>query len=449
MASTHGSAALHPPRRGEPASPGLTGADAVYRKVSLRLIPLLFICYIAAYLDRVNVGFAKLQMQDALRFSESVYGLGAGIFFIGYFLFEVPSNIVLHKVGARRWIGRIMVTWGLLSAATMFVTSPMAFYVIRFLLGAAEAGFFPGIILYLTYWYPAARRGKATSLFLAAIPFAGILGGPFSGWILQSMAGVNGWQGWQWLFLLQALPSVALGVAVWFYLDDRVKDAQWLTLPERELIARDIAAEAAGKAEPRLAALLANPRVWLLALVYFTLTAGLYGVSFWLPSIIKAIGVKGALDIGLLSAIPWSFGVLSMYLVARSADRHLEHRWHSAIAAVAGAAGLLLSVAMHANPVMSMVGLTIATAGIMASLPVFWGMPTALLGGAAAAAGIAFINSFGNLSGFAAPYLIGVIKDATQSTDAGLHMLAGLLVLGAVLVLFVPRRAAMAEAARR
>lgn len=425
-------------------------ADAVYRKVSWRLIPLLFLCYIVAYLDRVNVGFAKLQMQDALQFSEAVYGLGAGIFFIGYFLFEVPSNVILHKVGARRWIARIMVTWGLLSAATMFVNSAMSFYVIRFFLGAAEAGFFPGIILYLTYWYPAARRGKATSLFLSAIPFAGILGGPFSGWILQSMAGVNGWQGWQWLFLLQGLPTIVMGGVVWRYLDDRVKDAAWLSPQERDMIARDIAAEATTKVEVKVLSVLSNGRVWLLALVYFAYTSGLYGISFWLPSIIKSIGVKGALDIGLLSAIPWSFGVVAMYLVARSADRKLEHRWHSAIAAVVGALGLLMSVAMHGNAAMAMVGLTIATMGIMATLPVFWGMPTAFLGGAAAAAGIAFINSFGNLSGFGAPFMIGLVKDATKSTDAGLQVLAGLLILGAVLVLFVkPASASSTSNARK
>ena len=434
------------PSRGTPAAPtSRADADAVYRKVGWRLIPLLFVCYIVAYLDRVNVGFAKLQMQDALQFSEAVYGLGAGIFFVGYFLFEVPSNLLLHKVGARRWIARIMITWGLLSAGTMFVNSPMTFYVIRFVLGAAEAGFFPGIILYLTYWYPAARRGKATSLFLAAIPFAGILGGPISGWILQSMAGVNGWQGWQWLFLLQGLPTVALGVVVWRRLDDRVPDAEWLSPQERALIERDIAADGSGKSEAGVWRVIANPRVWLLALVYFAFVSGLYGISFWLPSIIKAIGVKGALDIGLVSAIPWSFGVVAMYLAARSADRRLEHRWHTAIAAVVGAAGLVFSVAMNGNATMSMVGLTVATMGIMATLPVFWGLPTALLGGAAAAAGIALINSFGNLSGFAAPFMIGLIKDATQSTDSGLHMLAGLLVLGAVLVLCVRRAASPAR----
>ncbi|WP_077002044.1 MFS transporter [Variovorax sp. KK3] len=442
MTTTRAIPSLQPQHRPLAADDKST-ADAVYRKVSLRLIPLLFICYIAAYLDRVNVGFAKLQMQGDLQFSEAVYGLGAGIFFLGYFLFEVPSNVILHRVGARRWIARIMITWGLLSAATMFVNSPTTFYVIRFLLGAAEAGFFPGMILYLTYWYPAARRSKATSLFLAAIPFAGILGGPISGWILQGMNGVHGWAGWQWLFVLQGLPTVALGVLVWRRLDDRVRDAKWLSTDERELIARDVAAEDAGKVEPKLLQVLGNGRVWLLALVYFAFTSGLYGISFWLPSIIKAIGVKGALDIGLLSAIPWTFGVVAMYLAARNADRHLEYRWHCAVAAVVGAIGLVLSVAFHGNAVYAMAGLTLATMGIMSTLPIFWGMPTGFLGGAAAAAGIAFINSFGNLSGFSAPYMIGLIKDATKSTDAGLHMLAALLVIGAVLVLFVrPARAA-------
>jgi D-galactonate transporter len=414
-----------------------TVADAVYRKVGWRLIPLLFFCYIVSYLDRVNVGFAKLQMLEDLRFSEAVYGFGAGIFFVGYFLCEVPSNMILHRVGARRWIARIMLTWGLLSAATMFVRSPTSFYVLRFMLGAAEAGFFPGIILYLTCWYPATRRSKATSLFLAAIPFAGILGGPLSGWIMQGMDGVYGRAGWQWLFLLQGLPTAVLGVVVWRYLDERVEQAGWLTPAERELIIREVAAEQVNKSEPRFVGVLVNPRVWLLAAIYFTFVSGLYGISFWLPSIIKGMGVKGALNIGLLSAIPWMFGVVAMYLVARSSDRRLEYRWHSAAAAILGAVGLLFSVICHGDSTLAMAGLTVATMGIMSTLPIFWGMPTAFLGGAAAAAGIALINSIGNLSGFSAPYLIGLIKDATQSTDAGMHMLAGLLVLGAVLVLFV------------
>ena len=412
-------------------------ADAVYRKVGMRLLPLLFLCYIAAYLDRVNVGFAKLQMQSALQFSDAIYGLGAGIFFIGYFIFEVPSNILLHKAGARRWIARIMISWGLLSAASMFVWSPMSFYVIRFLLGAAEAGFFPGIILYLTYWYPADRRGRATSLFMSAVAFAGVIGGPLSGWILKSLNGTNGLAGWQWLFLLEGVPSILLGFVVLFYLDDRVKDAKWLTKPERDLISRDVAAEETSKAEGSIFAALFNPKIWLLALVYFCFVSGLYGISFWLPTIIKSLGVADPLDVGLLSAIPWSCGVVAMYFAARSADRLRERRWHSAIPALVGAAGLVLSVSSPGNPVIAMVGLTIATMGILTTLPIFWGLPTALLGGTAAAAGIAFINSFGNLSGFSAPFLIGVIKDMTHSTDAGLYLLAGLLFVGAMLVLRV------------
>jgi D-galactonate transporter len=424
-----------------PPAPTGAGADAVYRKVSLRLIPLLFVCYIAAYLDRVNVGFAKLQMQDALKLSDSVYGLGAGIFFIGYFLFEVPSNIILHKVGAARWIARIMITWGILSAATMFVTSATGFYLVRFFLGVAEAGFFPGIILYLTYWFPASRRARATSLFMTAVAFAGIIGGPLSGWILHSLDGANGWQGWQWLFLIEAIPSLALGIVAWFFLDDRVKDAAWLTTAEWALITREVQAEDSVKADAPLARVLADPKVWLLSLVYFTIVAGLYGVSFWLPTIIKAAGVTEPLRIGLVSAIPWACGVVAMYVVARSADRRMERRWHTSLSCLVAAIGLEISVAFHADVVLSMTGLALCTMGIMSSLPVFWGNPTAFLGGVAAAAGIAMINSIGNLAGFAAPYAIGWIKESTHSTDAGLHMLAILLVVGAaaVLVLRKPR----------
>jgi sugar phosphate permease len=408
--------------------------DALYRKITWRIVPLLFFCFIAAYLDRVNVGFAKLQMQEALKFSDAVYGFGAGIFFIGYFLCEVPSNILLHKVGAGRWIARIMITWGILSAATMFVNSATSFYVLRFFLGVAEAGFFPGIILYLTYWFPAARRGRATSLFCTAIAFAGIIGGPLSGWILHSLSGMGGLQGWQWLFLFEALPSIVLGVLAWIYLDNRVKDAKWLTQAERTYVARQIEGEESQKFDDRFIKVIANWKVWAFALVYFTLVSGLYGVSFWMPSIIKAIGVSDPLNVGLISAIPWAFGVVAMWFVARSADRSGEARWHCAISAVVGAIGLVMSVVWHADVLLAMTGLTVATVGIMSSLPVFWSNPTAILGGAAAAAGIAFINSIGNLSGFAIPWIIGLIKDATHSTDGGMQMLAGLMLLGAVVV---------------
>jgi D-galactonate transporter len=427
-----------------PGTAGATDAafaDAVYRKVGLRLIPLLFACYIAAYLDRVNVGFAKLQMQGALGLSDAVYGLGAGIFFIGYFLFEIPSNLILHRVGARRWIARIMVSWGILSAGTMFVRTPEGFYLLRFLLGIAEAGFFPGIVLYLTYWYPAGRRGRATSLFLTAVACAGIVGGPLSGWILHSLSGAQGLQGWQWLFLIEAVPSLVLGVAVWLWLDDRVSDAAWLTPAERALIAREVGAEDAAKQDERIARVLANPRVWLLALVYFTIVAGLYGVSFWLPTIIKAAGVSDPLDVGLVSAIPWAFGVVAMYLLARSADRRMERRWHTFAGCLVAAVGLELSVAYGGQVALSMTGLTLCAMGIMAALPVFWGNPTGFLGGTAAAAGIALINSVGNLAGFAAPFMIGWVKERTHSTDAGLHLLAALLVAGGFAVLALRRPA--------
>jgi sugar phosphate permease len=410
-------------------------SDAVYRKVALRLIPLLFLCYIAAYLDRVNVAFAKLQMLQSLQLSESVYGFGAGIFFLGYFIFEIPSNVMLHKVGAGRWIARIMVSWAVLSAGMMFVNSALTFYIVRFLLGVAEAGFFPGIILYLTYWFPAARGGSATSMFLAAVAVAGLIGNPASGWILRSLDGVNGWQGWQWLFLLEAVPSLVLGVLAWFYLEDRVKNAQWLTPQERELIARDIAAEESAKADGNLASVLSHGKVWLSAFIYFAIVSGLYGITFWLPTIIKGLGVIDTLQVGLIGAVPWAFGIAAMFLAARSADRRQEYRWHTAASCIVAAAGLMIGVAFHADVMLAMAGMTIAAMGIMAALPIFWSNPTALLGGTAAAMGIAFINSVGNLAGFAIPWLIGVIKDRTHSTDAGMHMLAAFMVLGALAVL--------------
>ncbi|MCK9684453.1 MFS transporter [Scleromatobacter humisilvae] len=426
---------------GPPALPD-SAADAVYRKVAVRLIPLLFLCYIAAYLDRVNVSFAKLQMQQQLGLSESVYGLGSGIFFIGYFIFEIPSNVMLHKVGAGRWIARIMVTWAILSAAMMFVSSATSFYIVRFLLGVAEAGFFPGIILYLTYWFPAARRGRATSLFLAAIAVAGLIGNPISGWIMHSLSGAAGLQGWQWLFILEALPSLVLGVLAWFWLEDRVKNAQWLTPQERDLIARDIAAEESHKADGSLGRVLSDGKIWLCAFIYFAIVSGLYGVTFWLPTIIKELGIPDPLQVGLIGAVPWAFGIAAMYLMARSADRRHEYRWHTAVSCVASAVGLVISVAFHADALLAMTGLTIAAMGIMSALPIFWSNPTALLGGTAAAMGIAFINSVGNLAGFAIPLIIGVIKDRTHSTDAGLHMLAVLMILGAIAVLILRKPAA-------
>jgi D-galactonate transporter len=413
---------------------------ATYAKITRRLLPLLFLCYVASYLDRVNVGFAKLQMLTDLKFSETVYGLGAGIFFIGYFLFEVPSNVILHRVGARVWIARIMITWGLVSGAMVFVDSAATFYVMRFLLGVAEAGFFPGVILYLTYWFPANRRGKITALFMTAVALSGVVGGPLSGWIMQTLPGVRGLTGWQWMFVIEAVPSLALGLAVLLLLQDRVIEASWLDDTEKRFIASQIHAEVEQKQESTLGQTLSDPRVWLASLIYFSFVMGLYGVGFWLPTIIKATGVKDVLEIGLLSAIPYAVGAVVMVWVARHADQRRERRWHIAIPAFIGSAGLILSTLYSSNTVIAMAALTVATAGILATLPLFWSLPTAFLRGTAAAAGIALINSLGNLAGFASPYAIGWLKDLTQSTNDGMFLLAASLVLGGVLTLAMPAR---------
>jgi D-galactonate transporter len=398
------------------------------------------LCYIVAFLDRVNVGFAKLQMQSALGFSDVVYGLGAGMFFIGYFLFEVPSNIILHRVGARRWIARIMVTWGLISGSMMFIQTETQFYVMRFLLGVAEAGFFPGIILYLTYWYPAQRRGRIISLFMTGIPLAGVIGGPLSGWIMKSWDQVGGYQGWQWMFLLEALPAVLVGFMVYWYLDDRITDAKWLSESERHLLAQRIEEEDQSKEHMPVSAVLKNKRVWVMSAIYFSLAMSLYGVSFWLPTIINGMGVKDNFSIGLLSAVPWLAGVFSMLWFGRSADKHKERRWHVVIPMLMAATGLVLSVLLASNVYLSFAALILACMGIVSGIPLFWSLPTSFLAGAGAAAGIAAINSIANLAGFVAPYVVGWLKQVTQSTDSGMYMLAVVLLIGAAITLTIPSK---------
>ncbi len=422
------------------ADNALSKANATYTKVTWRLMPLLFLCYVASYLDRVNVGFAKLQMLNDLQFSETIYGLGAGIFFIGYFLFEIPSNIILHKVGARIWIARIMITWGIISAAMIFVTTPTTFYIMRFLLGAAEAGFFPGVILYLTYWFPSHRRGKIIAIFMTGVPIAGVIGGPLSGWILHSMSGVSGLAGWKWMFIVEAIPSFILGAVVIWYLQDRIRDAKWLSEEEKQLLEADIKAEDHQKQTQSLGQLFVNPKVWLMAVIYFSFVMGLYGVGFWLPTIIKTTGVTDPLNIGLLTMIPYAVSAVAMVLIGRSADARRERRWHVAIPAFLGSVGLILSTVYDHNTLLSMSALTLATAGIMTVLPLFWSLPTAFLSGAAAAAGIALINSLGNLAGFVSPFVIGWLKDVTHSTDIGMYVLAASLIVGGLLTLTVSKQ---------
>jgi D-galactonate transporter len=413
--------------------------DDIFRKITLRLVPFLFLCYLAAYLDRVNVGFAKLQMQKELAFSETVYGFGAGIFFLGYVLFEVPSNVILHKVGARLWLARVMLTWAIISAATAFVTTAFAFYVMRFLLGVAEAGFIPGVLLYLTYWFPAARRGRITALFLTAIPMASIFGGPLSGWVLSAASGAYGLNGWQWLFIIESIPSIVFGVAILFYLDNSVKDAKWLDPEEKRMVAAIIAGEQEekeGLSELRYA--FVTGRVWLLGAAYFCIASGIYIVSFWLPTIIKQTGVADPLKIGLLTAIPYLVAVASMIAVCAHGDRAKERRWHTAVPAVVCALGLAVTATATGNTILALIGLTLAAAGASTSQASFWTLPASFLGGAAAAAGIALINSLGNIAGFASTYVVGWMADLTHSNAASLYLFGGLVLLGAILVLLIP-----------
>lgn len=413
--------------------------ERTYRKVTMRIVPFLFICYLAAYLDRVNVGFAKLQMLRELNFSETVYGFGAGIFFLGYVLFEVPSNVVMHKVGARLWIARIMITWALISGAMAFVHSAWAFYALRFLLGVAEAGFIPGILLYLTYWYPARRRGRITAIFLTAIPMASIFGGPLSGWILNAVSGAQGLSGWQWLFVLETIPSMILGIVTLFYLDDRVASVNWLDHDEKRVIAENIARENQEKEGlSHLSAAFRTGRVWLLGLIYFCLASGIYIISFWLPTLIKQTGVSDPLRIGLLTAVPYVVAVIAMIAVNSHADRARERRWHTLVPAIVTAGGLILTAWAGNDTLLAMLGLVLATAGASTAQSSFWTFPAAFLGGAAAAAGIALINSLGNIAGFASTFLVGWMTDLTHSTSASLYFFAALLAVGGALILTIP-----------
>ncbi|MGE8437297.1 MAG: MFS transporter [Pseudomonas palmensis] len=417
--------------------------NALYRRITLRLIPFIFICYLFNYLDRVNVGFAKLQMLDALKFSETIYGLGAGIFFIGYVLCGLPSNLALNRFGPRRWIALMMIAWGTLSTCLLFVTTPMEFYVLRLFTGAAEAGFFPGIVLYLSRWFPAQRRGRIMALFMSAIPVSGLLGGPFSGWILNHFAaGQGGLAGWQWMFLIQGVPTVVLGCLAIVLLSDGYAKAGWLTPAQRQAVEADLNADAAAKpktASDSLLSVLANPLIWTFGFIYFCIQSGVYAINFWLPSIIKNMGFDDALLIGWLSAIPYLLAGLFMLLVGRSADLRNERRWHLVVPMLMGAVGLLMAVNFAHSPVIAILGLSIATMGALTGLPMFWPMPTALLTAGTAVAGLAIINSVGQMAGFLSPYLVGWIKDQTGSTDMALYSLAGLIVVGSLVALRVSR----------
>jgi MFS transporter, ACS family, tartrate transporter len=418
----------------------------VLRKITLRIVPFVMLLYFIAFIDRVNIGFAALTMNKDLGFSPSVFGFGAGIFFLGYFLFEVPSNLVLDKVGARIWIARVMITWGLISGAMAFVQGPNSFYTLRFLLGAAEAGFFPGIILYLSYWFPARQRAAVTAIFMAAAPLSTVLGSPVSGALL-GMHGILGFTGWQWMFIIEALPAIILGVVVLFYMTDRPEKAKWLDDEERHWLVTTMNAEAVGKAataSPSVWRGLADLRVIALSLVYFGTSAGLYTLGIWAPQIIKEFGLS-SLQVGFLNALPGVVAVIAMVLWAHHSDRTGERTWHVVGACMLASLGLVM--AGFAGTVLSvLLTLTLVNIGISSSKPPLWSMPTLFLSGSAAAAGIATINSIGNLGGFVGPAMIGWIKDITGSFQGGLFFVAALLVLSAVLTLVLGRTQRAPEA---
>ena len=406
-------------------------------KVSWRLLPLIAVAYCIAYIDRTNVGFAALTMNKDLGLTAYVFGWGAGIFFFGYFLFEVPSNLILERVGARMWIARIMITWGIISALTAFATGPASFLIIRFLLGVAEAGFFPGMILYFTYWYPAEYRGRVISTLFIAQPVANALASIASGAILDEMDGVLGVKGWQWVFILEALPAVLLGIVVWMVMTDRPAVADWLAPEERQWLDGRLEDERQSihrRGHLSLMQGLCDPRVLALSAIYFASVTANYGIVFFMPQIVKGMGLSNEMT-GFVASVPYIIGTIGLIAWGYSSDRHRERRWHMIVASTLAAAGLVMA-GWLGNSFSALMGMSIATIGIYGSRAAFWPMPSRFLTGTAAAGAIALINAIGNLGGYLGPSMVGWIKNETDSFEAGLYFLAASALMGAIITFF-------------
>jgi ACS family tartrate transporter-like MFS transporter len=415
--------------------------QALLSKLTRRLIPFMFLLYIVSYLDRINVSFAALQLNEALKFDPEVFGLGAGIFFIGYFIFEVPSNLLMERLGARIWIARILVTWGIISSAMMFVNGKPMFYALRFLLGVAEAGFFPGMILYLTYWFPADARGRAVARFTTATAIGGAIGGPISGLLLK-MTGIGGLAGWQWLFLIEGIPAVVMGFVTLAYLPDGPKQAKWLTPEEQDWIVSRLQREREqmlNHGHHTLSEALGSGRVWTLAFIYFAVIMSFYGISLWLPQILQSLSGMSTVVLGFVSAIPWVAASIGMVIIGKNSDRTGERQLHVAIAAFGGAAGLTLAAFLKV-PAAELAALSLAAIGIWGTLGPFWTMSSEILSGTGAAAGIALINSVGNLGGFLGPYLVGLVRKETDSFAYALLALAIWPFIGGVVTLLTRSR---------
>jgi D-galactonate transporter len=417
--------------------------DKVYSKISWRLLPFLALLWVLAWIDRVNIGYAKLTMLDDLKFSEAVYGLGAGIFFLGYFFFEVPSNLLLQKIGAKKTIMRITIGWGIVCILQMFVATPTQFYLLRFLLGVFEAGFYPGIILYLTYWYPTLRRARAFGIFMSASALAGVVGGPLAGWIMTDLNTVNGWSGWQWVFLIEGVPSILMGIVTWFYLTDKPEGADWLTDAEKKVVQRELESDKQhlGDREHSILASLKDPKLWLLVLVYFCIIAANSALTFFGPTLVKGLGFTDPKSIGWIMAAIYLCGAAGMILNGRHSDHAKEERLHCGIAALCGAIGIAAVATIGNSPAFALPALALAIVGTMSAIPVFWQLPNMFLSGAAAACGIALINSIANLAGFGSPWFLGVVKTSTGQFTSGLYTVAAIEALTLVLIVaFIPRK---------
>jgi len=404
----------------------------LFRKVSWRILPVLCVCYFFSFLDRTNVGYAQLQMRDVLGFGDAVFGLGVSVFFVGYALFEVPSNMLLSRIGVRKTFLRILILWGLASAAMIFVKTPTQFYITRFLVGVFEAGFVPGVLYYLTLWYPKRRIAQATAIFYMSYTLAPILAGPAAGAIMTWLDGVFGLQGWQWLYLLEGLPCVPLGVMAYLALSENPNEARWLTEGERSDLARMLSQDRAGHGHARMRDAIFDARVWVLGLIVFLVVFGVFALSFWSPTLLKGMGLN-VMQVGMAATIPALFGVFAAIVVGRHSDRTGERRWHFVIAAIVGAVGMLCASLFPRNPVMAIACLTLASIGMASAYAVFWAMPASILSGPSAAAGIAVITTIGSSSGAVAPLLVGALKALTGGFTASLYILSGALVCAAII----------------
>lgn len=414
-------------------------ADEVYRKISLRIIPLILVCYFFGYLDRVNVGFAKLQMVSDLNLSEAAYGVGAGLFFIGYLLLQVPAGYLVNRLGVKLSLSASLVLWGIVSVATLLTSNETSFYALRFLLGVTEASFFPGVIAYFSIWFPSFRLSKVMSLLFLAMPLGVIVGGPLSGWIMDATHGGYGLRGWQWMFLLEGLPAIVLGVFLYFNVTGRIDEATWLSDSEKTLVKNEMAAESKGKRTSLLSAV-REPALWILFATSFFYNVGNYGLVFWMPTMVKAMGSMSNLQIGLVSAIPYVVASIAMVLNAQHSVKTRERRWHTTIPVVLGGFALLGSVATQATPLLSVLCLTIGVAGIMCTLAMFWSLPSRILAGTAAAGGAGLVNIGAAVAGFVGPSIMGFLKQLTGNTSVGVGLLAVTLFIAGALILSIPRQ---------